>query len=305
MGPEELEGIKKASRRKLLHFEGRPELAELARQLVKEVLPHVGLQGEPIGVVRDDGSEAGFSVIVTLPGAERQPFHLDSNVGQVHSILVPLNQRRFNVVSRQEPIVLDAGDALVFKADELCHGGDGLGLGEAMRCALFVYVGRGVTEEVVTQSFECEWRSPTQWAQALTMEGLGAALQKPKIDTMGAVVTELHGRLLTGDAAQRPKLEAGAAETVLRNLTRVAERAASPQALAAVEAGRWPSEASIMLQSARLAVAVAKQHPRPPAGWANATESAYANTHAWAGVKRTPSARRGAANRECAAVTAG
>ena len=98
MGPEELEGIKKASRRKLLHFEGRPELAELARQLVKEVLPHVGLQGEPIGVVRDDGSEAGFSVIVTLPGAERQPFHLDSNVGHVHSILVPLNQRRFNVV---------------------------------------------------------------------------------------------------------------------------------------------------------------------------------------------------------------
>ena len=41
------------------------------------------------------------------------------------------------------------------------------------------------------------------------------------------------------------------------------------------------------------------------AGWANATESAYANTHAWQGVKRIPSARWDAVNRECSAVTAG
>ena len=78
MGPEELEGIKKASRRKLLHFEGWPELARQARQLVQMVLPHVGLADEPVGVVRGDGSVAGVSLIVTLPGAERQPSHLDA-----------------------------------------------------------------------------------------------------------------------------------------------------------------------------------------------------------------------------------
>ena len=142
-------------------------------------------------------------------------------------------------------------------------------------------MGRGVTEEVVTQSFECEWRSPTQWAQALTMEGLGAALQKLKIDTMGVVVTELHGRLLTGDAAQRPKLEAEAAETLLRSLKRVVERAASAQALTAVEAGRWPSEAPILLQSARLAVAVANTLDRDTM---RAPRGADARHHARAGA---------------------
>ena len=111
------------------------------------VLPHVGLADEPIGVARDDGSVAGVSLIVTLPGAERQPFHPDANVEDVHSVIVPLNQRRLHVVSRQEPIMLEPGDALVFKASKLCHGGDGLGQGEAMRCALFFYVGHGVTEE--------------------------------------------------------------------------------------------------------------------------------------------------------------
>ena len=80
VGPERLEGITRKTRRKLLHFEGRPELAELAWQLVQMVLPHVGLAGEPIGVARGDGSVAGVSLIVTLPGAERQPFHLDANV---------------------------------------------------------------------------------------------------------------------------------------------------------------------------------------------------------------------------------
>ena len=39
------------------------------------------------------------------------------------------------------------------------------------------------------------------------------------------------------------------------------------------------------------------------AGWTNATESAYANTHAWAGGEEDPSARRDAANRECSAAT--
>ena len=41
VGPERLEGITGASGRKLLHFEGRPELARQARQLVQMVLPHV------------------------------------------------------------------------------------------------------------------------------------------------------------------------------------------------------------------------------------------------------------------------
>ena len=50
------------------------------------------------------------------------------------------------------------------------------------------------------------------------------------------MITELHGRLLTGDAAQRPRLGAGAAVTVLRSLGRVAGRVASPPVLAAVEA---------------------------------------------------------------------
>ena len=76
-----------------------PELARQARQLVQMVLPHVGLADEPIGVARDDGSVAGVSLIVTLPGAERQPFHLDANVEDVHSVIVPLNQRRLHVVS--------------------------------------------------------------------------------------------------------------------------------------------------------------------------------------------------------------
>ncbi|EOD23103.1 hypothetical protein EMIHUDRAFT_195682 [Emiliania huxleyi CCMP1516] len=66
-------------------------------------------------------------------GAERQPSHLDANVEDVYSVIVPLSQRRLHVVSRQEPIVLGPGDALVFKANELCHGGDGLGQGEDMR----------------------------------------------------------------------------------------------------------------------------------------------------------------------------
>jgi len=88
--------------------------------------------------------------------------------------------------------VLDEGDALVFKADELCHGGAGLGPDELMACALFAYVGRGVTEEVVTQSFGCEWTSSTRWAQALTLKGLCAALGRLEDDTMGVVVAELH-----------------------------------------------------------------------------------------------------------------
>lgn len=46
--------------------------------------------------------------------------------------------------------------------------------------------------------------------------------------------------------------------TVLRNLKRVVERAASDQTLAEVEAGRWPPDkAPILLQSARLATAIA------------------------------------------------
>ena len=65
-------------------------------------------------------------------------------------------------------------------------------------------MGTGVTEEVVTQSFECEWRSLAQWARALPMAGLVAALQKLEDNKVGEVITELHGRLLTGDAAQRP-----------------------------------------------------------------------------------------------------
>ena len=47
------------------------------------------------------------------------------------------------------------------------------------------------------------------------MEGLVAALRKLKAEKVGEVITELHGRLLTGDAAQRPRLGAGAAVTVL------------------------------------------------------------------------------------------
>ena len=257
VGPENLEGIARETKRKLLHFEGRPELAELAMQLARLVLPHVGLEGRPVGITRGDGSVAGVSLIVTLPGAERQPSHLDANVEDVYSVIVPLSQRRLHVVSRQEPIVLGPGDALVFKASELCHGGDGLGQGEDMRCALFFYVGHGVTEDVVDQSFECEWRSTKQWAQALPTEGLVAALRKPEVEKVGEVVAELHGRLLAEDAAQRPRLEAEAAATVLRGLRKVAGRVTSPSVLAEVGAGRWPPGAPIMLYSARLAVAVA------------------------------------------------
>ena len=121
VGPESLEGIARETKRKLLRFEGQPELAELAMQLARQVLPHVGLEGRPVGVTRGNGSVAGVSLIVTLPGAERQPSHLDANVEDVYSVIVPLSQRRLHVVSRQEPIVLGPGDALVFKANELCH----------------------------------------------------------------------------------------------------------------------------------------------------------------------------------------
>ena len=167
VGPERLEGIPGASGRKLLRFEGWPRLARLATRLVQMVLPHVGLEDEPVGVARGDGSVAGISLIVTMPGAERQPSHLDADVEDVYSVIVPLTPRRVHVVSRPEPILLDPGDALVFNAGKLCHGGDGLALGEDVRVALFCSVGTGVTEEVITQSFECEWGSLAQWARAL------------------------------------------------------------------------------------------------------------------------------------------
>ena len=200
VGPERLEGIPGASGRKLLRFEGWPRLARLATRLVQMVLPHVGLKDEPVGIERGDGSVAGVSLIVTMPGAERQPSHLDADVEDVYSVIVPLTPRRVHVVSRPEPILLDPGDALVFNAGKLCHGGDGLALGEDVRVALFCSVGTGVTEEVITQSFECEWGSLAQWARSLPMAGLVAALQKLKNEKVEEVIAELHSRLLTGDA---------------------------------------------------------------------------------------------------------
>ena len=59
--------------------------------LAQLVLPHVGLEGRPVGVTRGNGSVAGVSLIVTLPGAERQPSHLDANVEDVYSVIVPLS----------------------------------------------------------------------------------------------------------------------------------------------------------------------------------------------------------------------
>ena len=209
---------------------------------------------------------AGVSLIVTMPGAERQPSHLDADVEDVYSVIVPLTPRRVHVVSRPEPILLDPGDALVFNAGKLCHGGDGLALGEDVRVALFCSVGTGVTEEVITQSFECEWGSLVQWARSLPMAGLVAALQKLKNEKVEEVIAELHSRLLTGDAAQRPELGARDAMTVLRSLVRVARRVASRPVLDTAAAGRWPPAAPTMLYGARLAVAVADTLDRGTTG---------------------------------------
>lgn len=154
-----------------------------------------------------------------------------------------LNRRRFRVLN-QEPLELEAGDALVFEADSLCHGGAGLGPNEDMAaCALFAYVG-AVTKPVVTHSYTCEWETTAQWAQALTEEGLLAVLEgfaededpiegfAEDEDPIVEAIAELHRRLLTDEGALRLVPTARAAATILRSLRRAVALASSEQILA-------------------------------------------------------------------------
>jgi len=111
----------------LLLFEEQQGLAEQAKELAEAALPHVGLQDEQVGIARSDSSIAGLSIIATLPGAPRQPFHKDADKGHVYSVLVALNRWRFCIASRPAPI-------LVCESWSLCHGGAGLEPDEVMVC---------------------------------------------------------------------------------------------------------------------------------------------------------------------------
>ena len=95
-------------------------------------------------------STRGLSVIVTLPpggAAAAVPQGREQETRLLHHRgTEPAAVRVLN----QEPLELEAGDALVFEADSLCHGGAGLGPNEDMACALFAYVG-AVTKPVVTR----------------------------------------------------------------------------------------------------------------------------------------------------------
>ena len=264
-GPEELAGIENPSGRKLLRFVGRRDLADLAEAMVEEVLPHVDREGMQVGMKEKDGSTVGLSLIATLPEAQDQPWHRDANRKNVLSVIIALNRRQFRVFD-QEPIWLERGDALVFEADKLCHGGAGLGPGADMAVALFAYVG-DVTKSVVTKSFAC---TAAQRAQALTDEEMLAVLEEFAEDEEQTiedfaehgeldmeVLAELHRRLLTSEGELRLVLQARDTAIVLRSLRRAVTLASTEQTLFDLKEGRWPGDASVLLRCARLAVAIA------------------------------------------------
>ena len=264
-GPETLAGIKDPSGRKLLRFVGRRDLADLSEAMVKEVLPHVDREGMQVGMKGRDGSTVGLSLIATFPEAQDQPWHRDANRRNVLSVIIALNRRQFRIFD-QEPIWLERGDALVFEADKLCHGGAGLGPGADMAVALFAYVG-DVTESVVTTSFGC---TAAQRARALTDEEMLAVLEEfadneeqtleefaEHAESDMEVLAELHRRLLTSEGELRLVLQARDTAIVLRSLRRAVTMASTEQILVDLKEGRWPGEASVLLRCARLAVATA------------------------------------------------
>ncbi|EOD19681.1 hypothetical protein EMIHUDRAFT_470060, partial [Emiliania huxleyi CCMP1516] len=251
-------GIKNPSGRKLLRFVGRRDLADLAEAMVKEVLPHVDREGMQVGMKGKDGSTVGLSLIATFPEAEDQPWHRDANRRNVLSVIIALNRRQFRIFD-QEPIWLERGDALVFEADKLCHGGAGLGPGADMAVALFAYVG-DVNESVVTTSFGC---TAAQRARALTDEEMFAVLEEFADDEEQTieefaehaesdmeVLAELHCRLLTSEGELRRVLQARDTAIVLRSLRRAVTIASTEQILVDLKEGRWPGATSLEAQKA-------------------------------------------------------
>ena len=276
-GPERLVGTTSASGRKLPRLVGRgglaeqaektveEVLAEQAEKMVEEVLSDVGREGMQVGMKGSDGSTIGLSLIATFPEAPDQPWHKDANRRNVLSVIVALNRRQFRVFD-QEPIWLAPGDALVFEASKLCHGGAGLGPGADMAVALFAYAGN-VSKSVVTKSFAC---SAAQRAQALTNEEMIEVLEEFADDEEQTredfaehgeldmeVIAELHSRLLTSEGELRLVLRARDASIILRSLRRAVTLASPEQTLFDLKEGRWPGEASVLLRCARLAVAIA------------------------------------------------
>ena len=89
----------------------------------------------------------------------------------------------------------------------------------------------------MTKSFACVWGSAAQWAQALTEEGLFAALEEFAVDDheqtaeefaedepTAEAFAELHRRLLTEEGELRRVLEPGKAAIILGSVVGEGER---------------------------------------------------------------------------------